>query len=211
VDERIASLYTADRAATLSNRPLHLTAPGRSRAPLARGAIVDSCVPQVSGNPLAGQIERHVDMSERSRWPWYGLAFGCVLFVFAFGSAGAGHGSYLPLTIFAAPLSLIPFIGLFSAPVWWAAVGWLLKQQRTWVAALTMMLHGGAVGLILWLGTPGEPGNEQWRYFRATEQIMPLWLWSGIVIYGMGVATTWLVIARSGAIASRAMIRRLAG
>jgi hypothetical protein len=34
---------------------LHLTAPGRARARLARGAIVGSRVPQVSGNALGGR------------------------------------------------------------------------------------------------------------------------------------------------------------
>ena len=150
-------------------------------------------------------------MTQRSRWPWYGFAFGCVLFVFAFGSAGAGHGSYLPFAIFAAPVSLIPMIWLFSAPVWWGAVGWLLKQQRSWLSALVMAGHSSTVGLILWLGTPGEPGSEQWRYFRNTERIIPLWLWSGLVLYVIGLAISWLVIARSGTLGSRARVERSAG
>jgi hypothetical protein len=40
-----------------SNRPLHLTAPGRARA-LARGAIVDARVPQVSGRRWADRLNR---------------------------------------------------------------------------------------------------------------------------------------------------------
>jgi hypothetical protein len=130
-------------------------------------------------------------------WPWYGFAFGCILFVFAFGSAGAGHGTYLPFAIFAAPVSLIPRVGLFSAPVWWAAVGWTLKHQQIWLSASSMIIHTAAVGLVLSLGTPGNLFGERWWYFRRTERAMPLWLWSGIVVYLMGVVLVWWVILRA--------------
>jgi hypothetical protein len=46
---RVSARVTTRR----SNLPLHLTGTGpRSRAPLARGAIVDARVPQVSGDGL---------------------------------------------------------------------------------------------------------------------------------------------------------------
>ena len=41
--------------------PLHLTAPGCARAPLARGAIVDARVPQVSGMTLASMNDEMAD------------------------------------------------------------------------------------------------------------------------------------------------------
>jgi len=135
-------------------------------------------------------------MTRRSHWPWYGFGFGCLLFVFAFGSAGAGHGSYLPFAIFAAPASLIPVIGLFAAPAWWSTVGWLLKQQRPRLSGIAMAVHSASVGIVLWLGTPTEPGREQWRYFRNAEQAIPVWLWSGLALYALGLVTSWLLIAR---------------
>jgi hypothetical protein len=122
-----------------------------------------------------------------------------VLFVFALGSAGAGHGTHLPFAIFAAPVSLIPHIGLFSTPVWWAALGWTLKHQRIWLSASLMIIHAAAVGLVLSLGTPGDPFDERWRHFRRTERAMPLWLWSGIVVYLIGVVFVWSAILRAAA------------
>lgn len=128
---------------------------------------------------------------DRRGWPWYGLAFGCLLFVFAFGSAGAGHGSYLPFSIFAAPLSLVPLFGLFAAPVWWTVIGWLLKAQRRGLATAALAIHTFTVGLVFWLGNPGEPGAEQWRYFREAQRVIPLWLWSGIGTYAIGLLVAW--------------------
>ena len=133
-------------------------------------------------------------MNRRTHWPWYGFAFGCVLFVFAFGSFGAGHGSYLPLALFAAPISLVPLVGLFSAPVWWAVVGWTLKDAHRVAQVLLMALHTCAMGLILWFGTPGESGSEQWRYFAKTQGVMPVWLWSGIIVYAIGLFVAWLLV-----------------
>ena len=130
----------------------------------------------------------------RTRWPWYGLAFGCLLFVFAFGGMGAGHGSALPFALFSAPISLLPVVGFFSAPLWWTGIGWMLKEERRKALALLMALHTIAVGVVLWLGTPGEPGVEQWRYFRITEQAMPVWLWSGISVYVIGFVSIWILV-----------------
>ena len=127
----------------------------------------------------------------RTRWTWYGLAFGVVLFVSAFGSAGGGHGSYLPFTIFAAPLSLVPMFGLFAAPVWWGFIGWLLKSRRHSLAIVALAVHTVTVGVVLSLGNPAEHGDEQWRYFAQVERIMPLWLWCGLVIYAAGLLIAW--------------------
>jgi hypothetical protein len=119
------------------------------------------------------------------------VAFGVVLDVSGIGSAGAGHGSYLPLFMFAAPLSLLPLCALFAAPVWWGITGWLLKGERRRLAIAWLAVHTATVGLILWFGNPFEPGDEQWRYFNRVERIMPLWLWSGFVIYAIGLLVTW--------------------
>jgi hypothetical protein len=58
-------------------------------------------------------------MRVASRGALTGFLFGLVLFVFAFISAALGHGSYLPASLFAAPVSAVP-IGALVIPVWWA-------------------------------------------------------------------------------------------
>jgi hypothetical protein len=148
-------------------------------------------------------------MNRRFSWPLCGLAFGCVLFVFAFGSAAGGHGSYLPFMMFGAPASLVPVLGLFAAPAWWAGIGWRLQQGKLSSTMLAMTLHIVTVVAVLWLGSPMEPGAEQWRYFRDVRAVMPQWLWSGFVVYIIGQATVWCLIARE-VIRHRAEIAHLA-
>jgi hypothetical protein len=124
---------------------------------------------------------------------WFGLAFGCVLLVFGFGSAGMGHGTYLPLAIYGAPLSIIPILGMFIAPVWWAAMGWVLSSRRRRTSVVMLILHMIAVGLFLWFGTPTEQGEERWTYFVRAEHYLPLWLWGGISTYVAGLLVAWTV------------------
>jgi len=131
------------------------------------------------------------------RLAWFGFAYGCVLLFFAFASAGAGHGSFLPFAIYGAPVSILPEVGLFAAPIWWALVGGVLARRNRRTAALMMAVHGAAVGMVLWLGTPGEPGNEQWEYFRRTELVIPGVLWGGIAIYLIGQVIAWMVTIKA--------------
>ena len=51
-----------------------------------------------------------------------GLALGCALFIFDFGAVGMGHGTYLPITIYGAPLSVVPVGWMLGAPFWWTAL-----------------------------------------------------------------------------------------
>jgi hypothetical protein len=141
---------------------------------------------RVALNPM-----QNSDTHRPRRWPWYGLSFGIVLFVSALGSAGGGHGSYLPFTLFGTPLSLMPRVGLFAAPIWWGFIGWLLRSQRRRLAIVSLAIHTLSAGIVLWLGNPYEPGDEQWRYFLQVERIMPGWLWGGLLTYGTGLLIAW--------------------
>ena len=133
--------------------------------------------------------------TDRNRWPWYGFAFGCVLLVFAFGDAGAGHGTDLPLMVFGAPLSLVPVVGVLAAPLWWALVGWSLTDQRL-IAVPAMMVHTCAIVLLWWFGSPWVSRDDEWRYFRRFEEYAPVWLWSGIALHLGGVLLAWLIAIR---------------
>ena len=69
--------------------------------------------------------------TRRKWWQWYGFTFGCVLLVFGFGDVGAGHGTYLPLMLFGAPLSIVPVIGVLAAPVLHLVYTRLLEMVET--------------------------------------------------------------------------------
>ena len=129
-------------------------------------------------------------MRVASRGALTGFLFGLVLFVFAFFSAGLGHGSYLQASLFAAPVSAVP-IGALVIPVWWAALGWLLEagHRRTAVAALAV--HSLAAIAITLFGTPNEPASEQWRYFREMERVNPWSIWGGLALYAGGIVVAW--------------------
>jgi hypothetical protein len=133
------------------------------------------------------------------RWTWFGFAYGCVLFVFAFVCAGSGHGSYLPFAIYGAPLSVVPVpvLFMFVAPVWWGTVGKMLASRRLGVTVIMMILHEVAAGLVLWLGTPMDPGDEQWRYFSRAQRFVPAWLWGGITVYLVGQVVAWWAVVAS--------------
>ena len=130
------------------------------------------------------------------RLPLVGFAYGCVLFVFAFGSAGFGTGSYLPFAVYGAPLSLIPLAGLFVAPVWWGLLGYCLRRRSLGATLSMLAVHVAAVALVLWLGNPWESGDDQWRYFRRTQQAIPIVLWGGVLVYVFGQVAAWVLAIR---------------
>jgi hypothetical protein len=109
-----------------------------------------------------------------------------------------GHGTYLPFGIYGAPLSVVPFVGLFIAPVWWGTLGSMFTRRRRGAAAVMMTLHTIAVGMVLWFGTPMEHGEDRWEYFLKTERFMPMWLWSGIAVYVAGMLVAWVATLTLG-------------
>jgi len=68
----------------------------------------------------------------------------------------------------------------------------MFTGRRREAAAIMMALHTVAVGVILFFGTPMEHGDDRWEYFSKTERIMPVWLWSGIAVYIVGLLVAWV-------------------
>ena len=120
-----------------------------------------------------------------SRWAWtlVGLVFGCVLFIFGLGAAGMGHGAYLPMAIYGAPFSAVPFVGMFVTPVWWTALGWMISSRRRTVALGLLATNVIGAALFVIFGTPWEHGEEQWKYFDQTQATFPVGVWGGLASY----------------------------
>src|SRR5215469_61105 len=108
-----------------------------------------------------------------------GLALGCALFIFDFGAVGMGHGTYLPITIYGAPLSVVPVGWMLGAPFWWTALGWAVSSRRRALALGLLGMNLVCATLFVILGTPMEHGEDQWRHFDRTQRILPLWVWGG--------------------------------
>jgi hypothetical protein len=126
-------------------------------------------------------------MLRNKGWAWIGFSYGCVLFLFAFGASGMGHGTYLPFAIYGSPFSILPIAGLFVAPLWWAALGWMHSSGRRRTAVVMLASHLVGVALFLWFGTSMEHGEDQWTYVSRAQRALPLWLWAGIAVYSAGL------------------------
>jgi hypothetical protein len=134
------------------------------------------------------------------RWVLAGFGYGVLLFFFGFICAGAGHGSYLPLAVFGAPLSLLdPAAGLFAGPVLWLVCGVLfgLPARRGWIVAL-LALHLMGVGAVLWFGNRFEGVKEQWESFGTAREFVPAALWGGLLVYVAGQVVAWKAALSQG-------------
>jgi hypothetical protein len=97
-----------------------------------------------------------------------GLLYGCVLTFLAIAAAGAGHGSFIPLYVSSAPLSVLYLVAkaggeaaflaiLFGGTLLWAVLGWLVARAgRAPKAALGLLVVHYLSALALVVGT-GEP------------------------------------------------------
>src|ERR1051326_1492156 len=91
-----------------------------------------------------------------------GFVLGSVLAVCAFGLAGAGHGTYTPITANAPMLAIIPEIGvaaaLFGTPLLWA--GYFLAVPeisspilRSFAVTAVALVH---LGTAVWMSSRDE-------------------------------------------------------
>ena len=107
------------------------------------------------------------------------------LLLWAFSAAGAGHGSYLPLGLAAAPVSSLFRFGVLFAPVLWAGVGYALARRWSVVSTALLATHVGGAATTLIFGTPAESSRQQW------EQLATSWafvlVWPGFFAYLTGL------------------------
>jgi hypothetical protein len=97
-----------------------------------------------------------------------GLLYGCVLTFLAVAAAGAGHGSFIPLYVSSAPLSVLYLVAkaggeaaflaiLFGGTLVWAVLGRLvaLAGRAARVAAGLLVVHYlSAIALVVGTGEP---------------------------------------------------------
>jgi hypothetical protein len=104
-----------------------------------------------------------------------GLASGVLLWLLGLFCAGGGHGTYLPITVFGAPLSLLPGVWLVSPLILWPLFG--VAVARRWRLALGVLVLSHVLGVVAGTiyGTPTESSQEQWSYLaNAARQIGPI-------------------------------------
>lgn len=123
--------------------------------------------------------------------PRLGAVSGALLLVAGLLTAGGGHGSYLLLSLIAAPLSWFPAVGGFVAPLFWATVGIALRDGARRRAAVLLGVHTVAAVGIVFAGNAFEPGEEQWAYYAHARGVAPALLWAGLVLYGTCLSGAW--------------------
>lgn len=128
--------------------------------------------------------------------PAIGGVFGCVLAVLGVFGAASGHGSYLTLSLAAAPLSWVPVVAIVAAPALWAGLGVLVRDGNRRTAGLILGGHTVASVGTMVFGNPAEPGVEQWAAFGRALRIAPVLVLPGALLYILGLCMAWSLVLR---------------
>jgi hypothetical protein len=115
-----------------------------------------------------------------------GFILGCVLTVCAFGLAGAGHGTYTPVTANAPMFAVIPTIGvpmaLIGTPLLWAVYFLALPKitsriLRLFAVGAVAFVH---LGTVAWMSSRDEYFG---RVFDRSPSFMVFYF--GVLIVGV--------------------------
>jgi hypothetical protein len=111
-----------------------------------------------------------------------------VLWLLALFCTGGGHGTYLPIAVFGAPLSLIPGIGLLSPLIMWTLSGVAIARRWRPALAVLVLSHALGVAVTLLLGTPFESSDEQWTYLANAVRQIGVVIVAAFALYAFGIA-----------------------
>ena len=123
-----------------------------------------------------------------------GFVFGCGLAACAFGLAGAGHGTYTPMTANAPMFAIIPEIGVAAAligtPLLWAGYFLALPEissrgLRLLAVAAVALMH---LGTAAWMSAHDE-------YFGRVFDRYPSFMVFYFVVLIVGLVTLGIVSA----------------
>jgi hypothetical protein len=135
-----------------------------------------------------------------------GFIYGLCLLLISMIAAGAGHGTYRPLTVISSPLSLFNLvhpgvilgtffavIAFFGAPFLWGTVGYLLwraangKGVGPLIALMSAHYTAG-----LYVAFSSNSNFEDFDYFwRAWNFGLKPTIEVGLVLYGSGQLFLW--------------------
>jgi hypothetical protein len=77
----------------------------------------------------------------------------------------------------------------------WGALGHLLARGKRAFTILVLGGHTLAVLACLQLGSPYEPGTQQWEYFSRAQRLGPVALWATLGLYIVGLAAAWRLVS----------------
>lgn len=162
---------------------------------LCQSSNAEPGVSTVEGVPLTTGLTRNVLDLTRGR-PWLsaivGLFIGVAFAVLGLVAAGGGHGTYAPLAICSAPLSLLGIeAALWGSPFLWACLGLALGIRRLRLRRLVISALLGCHYLSAATALFGR-GFWDWRAFEACGAT---WLGSSVLV------TTFIVYLAAQSVA----------
>ncbi len=119
-----------------------------------------------------------------------GFGLGCLLSISAFALAGAGHGTYTPLTANAPMLVIIPEVGVFAAlfgtPLLWAAYFLAIPEINARVLRLCAVVLVGLVhmGAGTWMASRDSYLSRMFAYTPSFMIFYFVLLVTSIVVLG---------------------------
>ena len=133
-----------------------------------------------------------------------GGLYGAGLLVLAALLTGGGHGTYLPLLIFGAPLTFVGgWLSFLSIIVLWATIGFVLGAYRRPIApSIVLLLHLVSVGVILARGSGFESAEEQWEHLARVQVYAGESVKTAFGVYASGQIAAW------GFLVVRALLQR---
>lgn len=125
-----------------------------------------------------------------AKWAKWGGAIGVLIWLPALWCTGAGHGTYIPITLSGSPLSLVPPVGFLGVPVVWAVIVALAAAPRTrrnriLFLALMAAHYVVAGALIAW--TP----LGDWKYVGVTWNAIPGVVMAWAMFYCVAQVLAW--------------------
>ena len=123
-----------------------------------------------------------------------GLLYGLLLTVIGFLAANAGHGTYVLMGVFSAPLGVLGVpVAIVSPIILWFLIGLLLgKGAASSKKYFLFVILAHYSGILLLLNT--EDFGD-WKYFDQQLEADPSLIFLGLTIYVVGQLAMWLRFA----------------
>lgn len=141
----------------------------------------------------------HQTQGRHEKSLFYAIAYGGILVLWMFVTAGSGHGTFVPIAISSAPMALLGIPGAFiGTPVWWGIAGYLVDGP-TWSrrAFLTMMVVHYVTMPILVTYTLVGPADDLPNFVAYVSRPDTLiMLLIGLTIYLAGQLLLWRTFLR---------------
>src|SRR5581483_11608179 len=103
-----------------------------------------------------------------------GLLYGILLAITGLLATGVGHGTYVLIGIFSAPVGFLGIIiALVSPPLVWAIIGWMLSKADHPKYRIIFIVIMAVHYLSLWPMLTREPYGD-WEYFDKMWQARPV-------------------------------------